>query len=50
LMLESFLQAGQQGMKGPNGDGLEYGVSITDPCISWEQTEQLLAEIHQLLS
>ena len=50
LMLESFLQAGKQGMGGPNGDGLEYGLSITDPCISWEQTENLLNEIHQLLN
>ena len=49
LMLESFLQAGKQGMGGPDGDGLEYGLSITDPCISWDQTEELLNEIHQLL-
>jgi 3-deoxy-7-phosphoheptulonate synthase len=50
LMLESFLQAGKQGMDGAEGDGLEYGLSITDPCISWGQTETLLTEIHQLLS
>ena len=49
LMLESFLQAGKQGMDGPEGLGLEYGLSITDSCISWEQTESLLTEIHQLL-
>jgi 3-deoxy-7-phosphoheptulonate synthase len=47
LMLESFIHAGKQGMKGPNNQGLEYGVSITDPCISWEQTEALLTTIHQ---
>lgn len=50
LMLESFLQAGQQGMDGPEGNGLEYGLSITDPCISWGQTEKLLTEVHQLLN
>ena len=49
LMLESFLQAGKQGMEGPEGCGLEYGLSITDPCLSWEQTEALLVEIHELL-
>ena len=37
LMLESFIHAGKQGMKGPNNQGLEYGVSITDPCISCTQ-------------
>lgn len=50
LMIESFIHAGKQGMKGPNNQGLEYGVSITDPCISWEQTESLLITIHELLS
>lgn len=50
LMLESFIHAGKQGMKGPNNQGLEYGVSITDPCISWEQTENLLTAIYELLS
>lgn len=50
LMIESFIHAGKQGMKGPNNQGLEYGVSITDPCISWEQTESLLTTIHELLA
>jgi 3-deoxy-7-phosphoheptulonate synthase len=50
LMLESFLQAGKQGMEGPEGCGLEYGLSITDSCISWEQTASLLTDIHQLLA
>jgi 3-deoxy-7-phosphoheptulonate synthase len=25
--------------------GLEYGVSITDACINWEDTENVLAEL-----
>lgn len=49
VMLESFLKAGKQGMSGPNGEGLEYGLSITDPCLSWEQTVELLTDIHQSL-
>jgi 3-deoxy-7-phosphoheptulonate synthase len=49
LMLESFIKAGNQGMKGPNNEGLEYGLSITDPCLSWKQTEALLIDLHQML-
>lgn len=37
-MLESFIEEGNQ----PIGDNLKYGLSITDPCIDWETTEQLL--------
>ncbi len=41
LMLESNLFEGNQ--KCTNGlDGLQYGVSITDECISWETTVGLL--------
>ena len=36
-MIESFLQAGNQSLSGE----LKYGVSITDPCLDWETTEQL---------
>lgn len=50
LMLESFLEEGKQGMAGEKGDGqLTYGKSITDPCISWGQTENLLCELHDTL-
>lgn len=50
LMLESFLEEGKQGMDGERGDGqLTYGKSITDPCISWGQTESLLNELHKML-
>ena len=45
LMLESFIVEG----KHKTGQPLEYGVSITDPCIGWEQTEELLHSIHQQL-
>lgn len=41
LMLESNLAEGNQKL---NGDlsKLTYGVSITDPCIGWDETEQLI--------
>ncbi len=41
LMLESHLHAGRQKFR-PDLAALDYGVSITDECISWETTEQLL--------
>ncbi|GAA3920714.1 3-deoxy-7-phosphoheptulonate synthase [Litoribacillus peritrichatus] len=47
IMLESFIEPGKQGMSGPNQDGnLCYGLSITDPCLGWEQTEKLLKALH----
>jgi 3-deoxy-7-phosphoheptulonate synthase len=44
LMLESNLHAGNQKMTADPAD-LRYGVSITDACIDWETTEQLLRDI-----
>ncbi len=49
FMLESFLKAGNQ--KLPDDlTQLEYGVSITDQCIDWETTEELLMKTHETLS
>ncbi len=48
LMLESNLGAGNQKMT-ENIDDLEYGVSITDACIDWEETEELLRQLHSEL-
>ncbi|KAJ5902063.1 hypothetical protein N7495_002591 [Penicillium taxi] len=39
VMLESNIHAGQQSIA---TEGLKYGVSITDGCISWEETERVL--------
>ncbi|NVK37291.1 MAG: 3-deoxy-7-phosphoheptulonate synthase [Gammaproteobacteria bacterium] len=51
IMLESFLEPGKQSMAGCNNDGcLKYGLSITDPCIGWEQTETLLLSMAQALA
>lgn len=41
LMLESHINGGRQPL-GDNPADLSYGVSITDPCLSWEETESLL--------
>ena len=45
LMLESNLHEGNQKYTGDKST-LKYGVSITDECISWETTEELLLSAH----
>jgi len=40
MMLESNLFEGNQKLSGP--DNLKYGVSITDECIGWDHTRELL--------
>jgi 3-deoxy-7-phosphoheptulonate synthase len=37
-MIESFIKEGRQTISGT----LQYGLSITDPCIDWETTETML--------
>lgn len=44
LMLESHLHGGRQELG--NGKSLQYGVSVTDACIDWATTAQLLAGLH----
>lgn len=43
IMLESHLKEGNQSSNGKSRDELEYGVSITDACISWDTTADLLS-------
>jgi 3-deoxy-7-phosphoheptulonate synthase len=47
LMMESFLVAGNQN-PAPL-DTLVYGKSVTDRCLSWERTEQLLHELNDAM-
>jgi len=42
-MLESFIQGGSTGLE-RCGCTEEYGKSVTDPCMSWEMTEAVLAD------
>lgn len=49
IMLESNLKAGNQSSEQPF-EQMEYGVSITDACIDWQTTEELLRKLHQSLS
>ena len=43
VMVESHLKAGRQDLV--PGQPLEYGVSITDACISWDDSEPLLEQL-----
>lgn len=43
VMLESHLEEGRQDLKA--GVPLRHGVSITDACVSWAQTEPVLATL-----
>lgn len=47
LMIESFIEEGRQEIQ---LEGLNYGQSITDACIGWDETEALLRKAHKLLS
>ncbi len=46
IMIESFIEAGNQSLNSPS---LDYGKSITDSCISWEETEVILNELAQTI-
>ncbi len=40
VMLESFLKEGRQPLDKP--ENLKYGISLTDSCIGWEETEEMI--------
>jgi 3-deoxy-7-phosphoheptulonate synthase len=44
VMIESHLKEGNQKLTA-DLDSLEYGQSVTDSCINWETTEEVLAEL-----
>lgn len=41
VMIESYLEEGRQDIS----ENMVYGMSITDPCIGWEDTEKLILKI-----
>lgn len=43
FMIESYLEDGRQ------DEPIVFGKSITDPCLGWENTEQLVKEIYETL-
>lgn len=48
VMIESNLREGRQTLES-GGKNLKYGVSITDPCLGWKETERLLRFAHREL-
>lgn len=48
VMLESNLYEGNQSIPS-NLAELKYGVSVTDKCIGWEETEQIILDAHEKL-
>lgn len=48
LMVESHLEFGNQSIPA-NLDDLVYGQSVTDGCISWQQTEDAILKMHEKL-
>ena len=48
IMLESNINPGNQSLG--DIDDLEYGVSITDKCVGWEKTEEIILEANNLLN
>jgi 3-deoxy-7-phosphoheptulonate synthase len=54
VMLESHLKADKQKLPTPlrgfENSGLEYGVSVTDACMPWDQTEAIILDMHRNFS
>jgi 3-deoxy-7-phosphoheptulonate synthase len=48
FMVESFIEAGNQPIP-KDRSRLRYGCSVTDPCLSWKATEELLRATQQTL-
>jgi 3-deoxy-7-phosphoheptulonate synthase len=48
FMVESFIEAGQQAIPGDLSK-LRYGRSVTDACVSWETTEEMLRSAQAIL-
>lgn len=47
VMIESHLKEGAQKIPKEGKAGLEYGVSITDACVHWQDTVDMLEVLHQ---
>ncbi len=50
LMLESFLVEGNQPLDQSNPTDLVYGQSVTDACLSWENTAPLLTDLAEAVT
>jgi 3-deoxy-7-phosphoheptulonate synthase len=49
FMVESYLKAGNQQIENKNVEALDLdGLSITDPCLGWDETEELLMTLAKM--
>jgi 3-deoxy-7-phosphoheptulonate synthase len=48
LMVESFIEPGSQPIPADLSQ-LRYGCSVTDPCVGWDTTVQMLRSAHEVL-
>lgn len=49
VMLESNIHSGKQSLGSGDRAALRYGVSVTDACLGWEETEELLRNLGKVL-
>ena len=47
-MIESHINAGRQDVPPEGPAALKYGVSITDACVDWPTTVQMLDRLNQV--
>ena len=50
MMLESNLLEGNQPLDESDPTNLKYGVSITDPCVGWDETVELITTAYEMLA
>lgn len=50
VMIESNINEGAQKVPAEGKSGLKYGVSITDACINWEDTEVVLKDLAEAVA
>ncbi|KAH8084918.1 hypothetical protein BXZ70DRAFT_957488 [Cristinia sonorae] len=47
VMIESHINAGRQDVPASGAQDLKYGVSITDACVNWEMTVDMLNDLNE---
>jgi 3-deoxy-7-phosphoheptulonate synthase len=50
VMIESNINPGRQDVPAEGPSGLKYGVSITDACVDWDTTVEMLDRLNEVCS
>ena len=48
VMIESHINSGRQDVPPEGASGLRHGISITDACVDWETTVEMLDRLNQV--